>query len=64
MGNHRRRLLLVFAALPVVLVTVALLYKTGMAVLEGEYRTFWQALEWASETLTTTGYGADTRWHH
>ncbi|MEM1179425.1 MAG: NAD-binding protein [Acidobacteriota bacterium] len=64
MGSHRRRLLLLLAALPVVLVSVALAYKTGMAVLEGETRTFWQALEWASETLTTTGYGADSRWHH
>ncbi|MEO1087299.1 MAG: hypothetical protein AAFY88_23940, partial [Acidobacteriota bacterium] len=64
MGNHRRRLLLVFAALPVILVTVALLYKTGMSVFEDEPRTFLQALEWASETITTTGYGADARWQH
>jgi Trk K+ transport system NAD-binding subunit len=35
-----------------------------MAVLEGEPRSFWESLGWASETLTTTGYGADSRWRH
>ena len=63
MGSYRR-LLLVFAALPVILVTIALTYMAGMAVFEGEERTFWRALEWASETITTTGYGADARWTH
>src|SRR4051794_4431451 len=36
----------------------------GMAVLEGKHRDFWQSLEWAAETLTTTGYGADPSWRH
>src|SRR3954465_12885411 len=36
----------------------------GMAVLEGKHRDFWQSLEWAAETLTTTGYAADTSWRH
>jgi Trk K+ transport system NAD-binding subunit len=36
----------------------------GMSWLEGDPRTFWQSVEWASETLTTTGYGADSRWRH
>ena len=31
-----------------------------MAALEGKPRTFWQSLEWAAETLSTTGYGADS----
>lgn len=44
------------------LVAAALVYQAGMARLEGKPRTFWQALEWASETLSTTGYGADARW--
>jgi hypothetical protein len=42
----------------------ALLYMTGMAHLEGEPRSFWSSLEWAGETLTTTGYGADAGWKH
>jgi Trk K+ transport system NAD-binding subunit len=40
------------------------LYMWGMAALEGKPRTFWQSLEWAGETLSTTGYGADSGWRH
>jgi Trk K+ transport system NAD-binding subunit len=40
------------------------LYMLGMIYLEGNPRGFWASLEWASETLTTTGYGADARWNH
>ncbi len=35
-----------------------------MEHLEGKPREFMQSIEWASETITTTGYGADSRWHH
>ena len=42
----------------------ALLYQIGMQRLEGHPRSFWDALEWAAETLSTTGYGADSRWAH
>lgn len=34
----------------------------AMTHLEGTPRGFWFSLEWAAETLTTTGYGADTHW--
>ena len=64
MRRSRRRLLLLLLSLPVLVVLSALLYMLGMAVLEGQPRTFWQSVEWASETLTTTGYGADARWGH
>ncbi len=40
------------------------LYMWGMAALEDKPRSFWQSLEWASETLSTTGYGADSKWGH
>ena len=30
----------------------------------GEAADFWQSLEWAGETLSTTGYGADSAWRH
>ena len=60
----RHRLWILFAALPVLLVVAATLYVHAMAFFEGEERTFWRALEWASETLTTTGYGADAQWTH
>lgn len=55
---------MLLASLPVVLVVVALVYQMGMTYLEGEPREFGESLEWASETLTTTGYGADARWKH
>ncbi|MEM7583721.1 MAG: NAD-binding protein, partial [Acidobacteriota bacterium] len=35
-----------------------------MRFFEGVERDFWSALEFASETVTTTGYGADANWQH
>jgi Trk K+ transport system NAD-binding subunit len=35
-----------------------------MHYLEGTPRGFWDAFEWAGETLSTTGYGADSSWRH
>jgi Trk K+ transport system NAD-binding subunit len=35
-----------------------------MAHLEGQTRTFLDSLQWAAETLTSTGYGEDGRWRH
>ncbi len=64
MRRSRRRLLLLILTLPFLVLASALIYMTGMSWLEGEPRTFWQSVEWASETLTTTGYGADSRWQH
>lgn len=64
MTRSQRRLLLLFATLPVLLVLSALLYQVGMERLEGVPRTFWDALGWAGETITTTGYGGDSHWTH
>ena len=64
MKRSHKRLLALLASLVAVLVVSALLYMVGMAELEGKPRGFWQALEWASETLSTTGYGADAGWRH
>src|SRR5574337_1879217 len=36
----------------------------GMHYLEGKPRGFWDALEWAGESLSTTGYGKDSNWSH
>ena len=36
----------------------------GMTYLEGQPRGFWRAFEWAGESLSTTGYGADSSWSH
>jgi Trk K+ transport system NAD-binding subunit len=59
-----KRLIWLLASVPALVVCMALLYLTGMATLEGKQRGFWDSVEWAAETLTTTGYGADNRWHH
>jgi Trk K+ transport system NAD-binding subunit len=59
-----RRFLTILALLPVIVLTLALLYMLGMEHLEGHSRTYLQSLLWASETITTTGYGADSTWHH
>ena len=56
------RLLLLFALLIVTLLIAASGYMLGMRHLEGQERDFWSALEWAAETLTTTGYGNDSHW--
>ncbi len=61
---RRRRLALLVASLIAFLFGVALLYEIGMAKLEHKPRTFLQSFEWATETLSTTGYGADNRWSH
>lgn len=45
-------------------VVLGLLYMIGMDLLEHQPRGFWNSMEWAAETLTTTGYGADARWEH
>ena len=59
-----RRLLTLLALLPAAVLVLGGLYMLGMIYLEGNPRGFWASLEWASETLTTTGYGADARWNH
>jgi Trk K+ transport system NAD-binding subunit len=35
-----------------------------MEYLEGKPRTFWQALQFAAGTTSTTGYGVETSWTH
>src|SRR5687767_3640841 len=58
------RLMLLIVGLIALVLLSALMYQAGMSQLEGKPRTFLQALEWAGETLSTTGYGADARWAH
>ncbi|MBL0148316.1 MAG: NAD-binding protein [Ideonella sp.] len=59
-----RRLLVLLAMLPTAVLLLGTLYMLGMTHLEGTPRTFLQGLQWASETLTTTGYGGDSHWNH
>ncbi|HEV8629050.1 MAG TPA: NAD-binding protein [Thermoanaerobaculia bacterium] len=64
MTRSQRRLVGLLLALPLLLVATSLGYMAGMRHLEGSPRGFWDSLEWAAESLTTTGYGADDRWRH
>jgi len=59
-----RRLLILLLSLPVCLLVFGLFYQLGMHLLEGQDRTLWESIEFAAETLTTTGYGRDMRWTH
>ncbi len=58
------RFLPLIGVLVVVLIVLSLLYMIGMEHLEGKPRSFWQALQWAAGTTSTTGYSVDTSWQH
>jgi Trk K+ transport system NAD-binding subunit len=64
MRRSTRRLIVFIALLPVTLVLVGVLYQLGMAHLEDKERSLWESISWAGESITTTGYGADSRWDH
>ncbi len=58
------RLLALLATLPAAVGLLGTLYMLGMTYLEGDPRMLSEGLEWAAETLTTTGYGKDSHWAH
>jgi Trk K+ transport system NAD-binding subunit len=62
--RSQRRLAVLILGLLLTVLASTFLYMWGMAALEGKPRDFWQSLEWAGETLSTTGYGADSSWRH
>jgi Trk K+ transport system NAD-binding subunit len=62
MRRSRKGLVVLLAVIPALIVIAALLYMAGMERFEGKERTFWDSLQFAGETLSTTGYGADARW--
>lgn len=59
-----KRLLVLLAVLPATVFVLGTVYMFGMEYLEGTPRTFLASPQWATETLTTTGYGGDNRWQH
>jgi Trk K+ transport system NAD-binding subunit len=59
-----KRLLALMALLPAAVLILGAIYMLGMEHLEGTPRTLLQGIQWASETITNTGYGADNRWTH
>ncbi len=64
MLHSHQRFLLLIGVLIAILLTLSLLYMLGMHYLEGKPRTFWQALQFAAGTASTTGYGLETSWTH
>jgi len=64
MRRTRGRLLAFLLAIPILIVVLATLYQLGMRHLEGQERNFFSCLQWAAETVTTTGYGHDSHWTH
>lgn len=66
-GDFKRstkRLFVLLLCIPLVILAGGLIYMFGMEYLEHTPRGFWRSLGWASETLTTTGYGSDSHWTH
>lgn len=59
-----KRLLALLVLLPTSVLGLGMIYMLGMDHLEGTPRTLLQGIQWASETITNTGYGADNRWNH
>ena len=62
--RSNQRFLALLTLLPMSVLVLALIYMVGMDRLEQSPRTFLQSIQWAAETVTTTGYGADSRWNH
>src|SRR5262245_4165850 len=64
MHRSTRRLIVLVVGLVGFVLVLALIYEVGMLKLEGQHRSFWRSLEWAMETISTTGYGSDNQWSH
>jgi Trk K+ transport system NAD-binding subunit len=62
--RSQQRLVWLIIAIPLFVILSGVIYRVGMARLEGKSRSFWQSVEWAAETLSTTGYGYDSQWSH
>ncbi len=58
------RLIALLVSLPTAVLVFGGIYMLGSTYLEGKPINYWSSLEWASETLTTTGYGAYAPWKH
>ncbi len=58
------RLITLLVSMPMAVLIFGGIYMLGSTYLEGKPVNYWSSLEWASETLTTTGYGAYAPWKH
>ena len=62
MRRSTRRLFILLVTVPALLFLFAWLYMLVMRHVEGSPRSFGHAVGFISETLTSTGYGADNSW--
>jgi len=61
--SRRNRLIIYYViGLAVLVLTYTVLYNTGMTVLEGREQSIFRSFQTVTETMTTTGYGADSPW--
>lgn len=64
MRKSQQRLIALIVGLPILVALLAALYYFGMEYLEDDPRTYLESIAWTSETLTSTGYGHDSKWEH
>ena len=61
--TRRQRLVLAYAVVVTLIILLyAVLYNVGMRTLEGESHSIFRSFQTVVETMTTTGYGADSPW--
>ena len=61
--SRRYRLVaLYFLGLTVMVLLFTIFYNLGMGIFEGDHRSIFHSFQIVIETMTTTGYGADSPW--
>ncbi|QZP37199.1 potassium channel family protein [Halobaculum magnesiiphilum] len=61
--SRRHRLVIYYLiGLTALVLTYTVIYNTGMSVLEGRPQSIFRSFQTVTETMTTTGYGADSPW--
>ncbi|MFC7222108.1 potassium channel family protein [Halalkalicoccus sp. GCM10025322] len=62
LSRHQRLLVLYTLGLVGIILFYTVVYNTGMRTLEGESHSIFRSFQTVVETMTTTGYGADSPW--
>ncbi|MFC7006868.1 hypothetical protein [Halalkalicoccus salilacus] len=60
LSRHQRLLVLYTLGLVGIILFYTVVYNTGMRTLEGESHSIFRSFQTVVETMTTTGYGADS----
>ena len=62
LSRHQRHLVLYVVGLVGIILFYTVVYNTGMRTLEGDPHSIFRSFQTVVETMTTTGYGADSPW--